>query len=650
MHPSFRHIHLFSFTLLFLAVWGCTDTKGTQNLPVLYDNMTTTDSLQWWAIVEKVDGAGNRGDLAAEWNAFAEAVDFCKRNNYPFMLFQVYNIGSQRAYVFGDIEKGDIYLDSAAWVVDQYNLPQLRAQLNLAYAARPVNAGKDSALHYFTLALQDTANLIDVYKKILYASLAKTYILKAYYKEAKFYAEKALELNHLDSADNQLLNEIHFYQYIHVCEMGMKDTVAAFNTLQKAYRIMMDALDGKGDETIYRSMSQYYLDKHMHDSALFYLDGYEKRMSETRTDKMHSIPQLLRANIYARMKNYPKAEELLNEIEEKTDPTAPIIGSTRLSYYETKYEINKHKGDASSALAALESLRQIETLQHQEEKSLQLAALEERLTQARAEKTISEKEQEISKQKLYTLLFGIAAFLITIIGFLLYRNQRRKKLLETQRLKTLEQQTIIDKAALKLQAENQERKRISKEIHDDIGPALTTLSMAANLISTTPGDKNSEVVSLIRQNAQAIGNQINEIIWSLNSHNDNLQSLVAHIRKFADSFVQTAGMQLSFQSTLNGYNQELEGYKRRSIYLSVKEVLNNAVKYSKATQIDVKLAKEDNYLNIAIRDNGAGLPGKIIYGNGLENIKESVQKMNGNVSWENIAGLSVKMSIPLIEV
>ncbi len=644
------------FTLLtFILLIGMQGIKsctpGTvAEPPVLHDDLSPGDSLKWMEIVAKVDGAGTKGDLVAERKALDEAALFCRENNYPIYLFQVYNIYSQRLHSFGEIESGDAYLDSAAWVIDYYDLPQFKAQLNLAYASMPRNVRSDSSLYYFKLALADTANLLDVYKKLLYANLSRTYISKAFYKEGKFYAEKALALNHLEDFDNRLLNEIHFYQYIYLCDMGLKDTAAAFTMLSKAYRIMMDSLGGKGDESIYRSMGEYYLDRQRFDSALFYFEGYEKRIAETRTDQMHIIPDILKAKVYAKKKDFVKAEELLTRIEKAGDPTSDLIGYAKFDYYHTRYEVNKHKGNLKLALSSLEAARELENQQHREEKSLQLAALEESLTQARAEKTIAEKEQKINEQKGYTTLSGVATVLIAFIGFLLYRNQRRKKLLETQRLKTLEQQVQIEKAALKFEAEDQERKRISKEIHDDIGPALTTLSIAANMIHTEENDRNSQVVSLIRQHTQAISQQINEIIWSLNSNNDNLQSLVSHIRKFAGNFLHTAGMQLSFESDLDGQNQQVEGYKRRNIYHSVKEVLNNAVKYSKASLINVKMAKEENDFKIFIQDNGSGLPENIVFGNGLGNIRENIRKMKGDIAWENDNGFLVRMSIPLTEV
>lgn len=634
--------------LCFYTFQNCTPKNKYSTSNEVHDVLPPADSVKWMEIVRKVDSYGSKGELQNEFRALDEAVKFCKQNKYYIYLFQVYNIYAQRLNSFGEIDKASLYLDSAAWVVNHFNIPQLQSQLYLALAAKPKHVNTDSAIYYYKAALEDTTWLPAIYKRILYTDLSRTYIAKAYYKEAKQYAEYAIDFIKQEKFDNSLSNQIHAYQYVYLCEMGLKDTVAAFNTLNKAYTIMIDSLNGKGDETIYRSMGDYYFDKKKYDSALFFYNGYEKRIAETRVDKMQIIPYILKAKVFTKMDNYDKAENFLNKAEKEGDPTADVIGSTTLEYYKTKYEVHKHNRNFAAALASIEAVRKIEAENHKEEKSIALTALEEKLTQARAQKTIAEKEQKINEQKLYTTTFAITTALIIIIGLLIYINQRRKKLLETQRLKTVEQQTIIEKAKLKMLAENEERKRISKEIHDDIGPALTTLNMAANMIEVPAENSNQrKMLSLILQNTKAISTQINEIVWSLNSNNDNLQSLVSYIRKFANGFLDTTGMKLSFTSGLNGDNSMLDGYKRRSIYHSVKEVLNNTVKYSKASQVNMNFTRENNYFNITIHDNGSGLPENIVYGNGLGNIKENIMQLNGKVFLENNNGLSIKMSVPL---
>ncbi|MCC6286684.1 MAG: hypothetical protein IT249_02255 [Chitinophagaceae bacterium] len=648
IHRTYHLTLLAGFILCICALPYCTLKKQSSFSHEVHDVLTPSDSVQWAVIVKKADDASSKGDLKTERTVLDEAIKFCKKNKYHIYLFQVFNIYAQRLYSYGEFEKGDKCLDSAAWVVNHYNIVQLKSQLNLAFAAKPQIVGTDSALYYYKAALEDTTYLPDIYKRMLYANLSRTYINKAYYKEAKLYAQKALDLIRQEQFDNRLANEIHMYQYFYLCEKGLKDTVAAFNILSKAYKIMMDSLDGKGDETICQSMGDYYFDKNKFDSALFFYTGFEKRMAETKADRMQIIPYILKAKVYVKLNNFEKAKALLNIVEKEGAPAKEILGSSALEYYETRYEVNKHEGKTDAAFASIEAARKIENETHMEEKSLALAALEEKLTQARAEKTIAEKEEKINMQRLYTIGFAVAAFLIGLIGLLLYMNQRRKKLLETQRIKTLEQQTVIEKANVKMLAENEERKRISKEIHDDIGPALTTLNMAANMINSAAANNDqSQPISLILQNTTSINNQINEIVWSLNSNNDNIQSLTAYIRKFATSFLQTAGIQLNFQSRLNQQNRLLEGYKRRNIFHSVKEVLNNAVKYSKASLINIDIAEQENLFIISIQDNGLGLPENMIYGNGLRNIEENITKLSGEVHLENNSGFSVRISVPL---
>lgn len=161
-------------------------------------------------------------------------------------------------------------------------------------------------------------------------------------------------------------------------------------------------------------------------------------------------------------------------------------------------------------------------------------------------------------------------------------------------------------------------------------------------------DEHKDIISLITKNTRSLSVQLNDVIWSLNSSNDNIESLVAFVRKFAGSFLQTANIHLIFTATIS-QNAFLEGYRRRNIFHSIKEILNNIVKHSRASQVKINIEEADNILQISIGDNGIGLPEdeKLTYGNGLNNIKNNIAAINGIVEWKKIDGLEIIISIPL---
>lgn len=640
---------------LLLALSGilisCSSKKERNALKKIAEPIPVEDTTYWKNInTQSIEAIAKEDNKSADFFQ-QQIIEYCKKKGLNARLFHAYFINAQRMYRLNNTAEGEKYADSAGQIANQSDIRALKPQLNILLAQNPKLRGKDSALMYYKAALEDSAYLEDNYKDALFSGLCVNYLEKEYYREAKSYIPRIFELAKLDpNRNHRLAGYLALYQWQYLCDMELNDTISAFNAINTAYKIMTDSLNGNGDDGIYLSLADYYfVNKKNYDSALYFYDQYAKATMSSDNVSGNTIPQILKAEVYVEKNDYKTARAYLAAIKQNGLPPDDAMGNFLLDYYETYYKVNKHYGNFPAALSDLEKAFSITKKKHEEEKSKVLAELEESLTKARAEKTILEKEQQINKQKLYILAFAGACILFILIGLLLFINQRRKKLLEQQRLKTLEQQIIIEKTQLRIQAEDDERKRISKEIHDDIGPALTTLNLAANMLQQTSQDEHRNIVSLITKNTSSLSIQMNEIIWSLNSGNDNVQSLVAFIRKFATSFLQPAGIKLIFNANIDNANTLIEGYKRRNVYHSVKEVLNNAVKYAQAAEVKINITHKPHQLYISIHDNGIGLPAeeKIHYGNGFKNIKKNIAAINGTVHWQNTNGLAVEMSIPL---
>lgn len=230
------------------------------------------------------------------------------------------------------------------------------------------------------------------------------------------------------------------------------------------------------------------------------------------------------------------------------------------------------------------------------------------------------------------------------------REQRRKRQFEHQKALQLQQKMELEKSQARLQAEDEERKRIAQEIHDDISPTITTLSIAAHTISLSDQkDVVEKTTKIIVRMTKQINEQLSEIIWSLNSAADELLHLNAFVRKFAEGFLSDVGIILKYESNIALDESKVVGYKRRAIYHCVKEILNNSVKYAQSNSIEMSLIKEKETLNISIRDFGKGLTNNEVKGsgNGMQNIQKNIQKIGGTISLINDNGLTTILSIPL---
>ena len=92
----------------------------------------------------------------------------------------------------------------------------------------------------------------------------------------------------------------------------------------------------------------------------------------------------------------------------------------------------------------------------------------------------------------------------------------------------------------------------------------------------------------------------------------------------------------------------IAGNDRRNIFLMVKECINNIIKHSKASQVNIEISLNKN-LCIQIHDNGIGFSNaeNDVHHFGLNNLKQRAKELNGYIEWQQNSGTTVRMQIPL---
>jgi len=155
-------------------------------------------------------------------------------------------------------------------------------------------------------------------------------------------------------------------------------------------------------------------------------------------------------------------------------------------------------------------------------------------------------------------------------------------------------------------------------------------------------------VDKISTSANDLITKMNTIIWTMTSSNDTVESLVAYIRTFAFEFFDSTSIDCKFKMPDSIPRIELSGERRRNVFLAVKEALNNVLKHSKASivQIDVELTDK---LIIRITDNGQGIDLEKIrrFGNGLRNMQYRLENINGRFNITSNQGTIAEFELAL---
>ena len=237
----------------------------------------------------------------------------------------------------------------------------------------------------------------------------------------------------------------------------------------------------------------------------------------------------------------------------------------------------------------------------------------------------------------------LSVLLIGSIIYLIFRSYYTRKLREKD-FKLKEQELIISKQ----KALEAERNRIAGEMHDDLGGGLTTISYLSQRIRGKLTDEKSEKqLNKIISHTKDLVSNMSEIIWAMNSGFNNMDNLIAYIRRYSKEYLSTHGIPLEVNNEIQaddlGHNYS--GEVRRNVLLVVKEILHNIVKHSKSTHVDLTFSFGGS-LEITISDHGIGLQKENQFGNGLSSIEKRIKNIGGTLERENINGLTYRITLP----
>ena len=140
-----------------------------------------------------------------------------------------------------------------------------------------------------------------------------------------------------------------------------------------------------------------------------------------------------------------------------------------------------------------------------------------------------------------SLVLYECGLLIELIFFLMgltYKNRTQliEQTKERERLKTENERKELEKQVAVMQAHQEERERISADIHDELGSGMTTIRLMSEIAKNKMKENIPVEIEKISNSANEVLNKMNAIIWSMNSSNDTLDSLISYIRAYAIEF------------------------------------------------------------------------------------------------------------------
>jgi signal transduction histidine kinase len=175
-----------------------------------------------------------------------------------------------------------------------------------------------------------------------------------------------------------------------------------------------------------------------------------------------------------------------------------------------------------------------------------------------------------------------------------------------------------------------ERTRIAQDLHDELGATLTEIRFLGAVKSRDPSaveDLRSHLKEVSEKSHQMVSS-LDEIVWAVNPANDYLPNLANYLCHLAEEFFRTAEMRCRLDVDEVLPPLALTSEVRHSLYLVVREALNNIARHSGATEAWLRIHHREQVLRIVIEDNGCGFADAQA-GNGLSNMRFRIKKIGG---------------------
>jgi len=427
----------------------------------------------------------------------------------------------------------------------------------------------------------------------IYNNLAVSYGAEKQIDSARFYIEKSIPIA-MANNDNNMLANAHFILGTIYSNTGNYTLAIEQYKKAKPYREMVG-------NPFFMVADQYTLSD-LYSKIGNYQNGVEAGLEGLRIAEQHNLMLKFEGVYESLAKNYEGLHDYKNA-----------------SYY---YNLWAHAKDSIYKIATANAIAEMQTKYETEKKEHQI------------------QEQHLKLERNQAITIGLMVLLILIvIVIILWRKQlslREQKKLEQQQR---ENQERLTKAVINLQ--EKERGRFAQDLHDGFGQLITALKMQFE----KTGQRSDNISELI----QHMHDEIRNVSFALSPQVLVRDGLIMAMKELAFRINRSKAIVVNVQST---FTDRLPGDYEITLYRVCQEWINNVLKYSGGTKIDIQLIDHSDEIVLMIEDNGNGFSPSVLEnatGNGWKNIQSRIQILDGQVeidSHPERRGTTFTVSVP----
>ncbi|WP_421939163.1 sensor histidine kinase [Pedobacter sp.] len=511
------------------------------------------------------------------------------------------------------------------------------------YAENLYSEGKDKAVIAtvlnliipLTVAGKDTLLMAKSY-----GVLHKTFNDNSHYNQANLYIDRAIALMKKIDPQGRLLVAYYLRSAFTACYQYKFDKVKKILELTK--NLLKKFPDSKEMLDNYEVEGIYFMEgTRESDKALASLDKGQKLARKMGNEYKVTTFLLQKYNVYLNNSQYDKGIPILMEVSKNVDFMKYALNKQSIyREFNRTYEL---LGDVPNAYIWLKKYNQLTDSLNETRLRKDINELEVKFRNAENQKKIVELNAANSKanltvknNRLMSWLFAIISFallLILIFGWIVYRNAKKmsvqKEITHQQELKDLKQQEEIKLTKAMLQGQEEERKRIARDLHDGLGGMLAGIKLNLSEFAISHEEERDGSLDPIINQLDTSVTELRRIAHNMMPETLLKFGLETSLRDLCNAMT-ISNISIHFQSY--GLMNDLVMQEQISIYRIIQELLGNAVKHAKATQILLQCSYTAGSFLITVEDDGIGFDVKELEnktGMGLLNIRNRVSYLNG---------------------
>ncbi len=249
-----------------------------------------------------------------------------------------------------------------------------------------------------------------------------------------------------------------------------------------------------------------------------------------------------------------------------------------------------------------------------------------------------------ARSRLFLALSGGLVLVVILLGFWL-----RARLLKRTNAALVEAQDMLVESERRREAA-EVRARIARDVHDQLGSDLTKLVMLGGEVRATATHDPALAVHAgdIERIASEANRSLGDIVWAIDPNHDTLAGLVERVRAHAARMLGNGPAEYSIDCEHEGADLAIDPAITRDIYLMFRETLNNAIKYARASRIQVFCRTNGKQVLLEVLDDGVGFAAaQAPSGRGLANMRERARRIGADLSMDGDRGTRVRLVLVL---